>query len=180
MTDARLQRRLRDGEATRVDLLRAGLVRVRCWDGYGSVDGHGAGDGYGGSGYGSGYGGGYGYGYGSGNGYGNGYGDGSGKTERHPVRYTEIYTRGTPVVVRSYTSGVFVGRLHDGEGGVVVLTDCRWLRRWAGVGGEGSVYDLIESGVTPQRRGPQIAGPEILQQADCTPISEECYTRLYG
>lgn len=77
--------------------------------------------------------------------------------------YTHLIPTGTPVVVRSYTSGVVVGRLAAGAGGVVALTDWRWLRRWEGVGGEGSVYDLIASTVTPQRRGPLTAELILLQ-----------------
>ena len=94
------------------------------------------------------------------------------------MRHEELIQLGTPVVARSYTSGIFVGRLAGGEGGTVALRDCRWLRRWKGVGGEGSIYDLIASDETPFRRGPVMIGPQILQQADVTPISEACYKRL--
>lgn len=94
--------------------------------------------------------------------------------------YTDILPVGTPVVVRSYTSGVFVGRLRAGADGVVVLTDWRWLRHWEGVGGEGSVYDLVHSGKVPTRRGPLVAEEKILQQADCLRVTEAVYARLSG
>lgn len=94
--------------------------------------------------------------------------------------YTQLIEIGAPVVVRSYTSGVIVGRLAGGEGGAVALTDWRWLRRWEGVGGEGSVYDLVQSDKVPSRRGPLTASPTILQQADVFVVSEEAYERLAG
>lgn len=94
------------------------------------------------------------------------------------MNYGELLEIGTPVVVRSYTSGVCVGRLHGGSGGCVALTDWRWLRRWENVGGEGSVYDLVASDVTPSRRGPFSAEVTILQQADLMVVSEDAYTRL--
>ena len=92
--------------------------------------------------------------------------------------YTHLVPVGSPVVVRSYTSGVVVGRLAAGAGGVVALIDWRWLRRWEGVGGEGSVYDLVASNVTPQRRGPLTAELTLLQQADVLVVSEAVYKRL--
>ena len=94
------------------------------------------------------------------------------------MRHTEYIKVGSAVVVRSYTSGVFVGRLVGGEAGTVVLGERRWLRRWEGVGGEGSVYDLVKSDKTPSRRGPLQDGVCTLQQADVMTISEECYQRL--
>ncbi len=94
------------------------------------------------------------------------------------MRHTDYVAVGTPVVVRSYVSGVVVGRLAGGEGGSVVLTDWRWLRRWEGVGGEGSVYDLIASDVAPSRRGPLIASLTILQQADVLVVGDAAYSRL--
>ena len=94
--------------------------------------------------------------------------------------YTDILPAGTPVVVRSYTSGVLVGRLAAGCGGVVALTDWRWLRRWEGVGGEGSVYDLIHSKAVPSRRGPRTAERVLLQQVDVMEVSEAVYERLVG
>ena len=92
--------------------------------------------------------------------------------------YTHLVPVGTPVVARSYTSGVVVGRLAAGAGGVVGLTHWRWLRRWEGVGGEGSVYDLVASNVVPQRRGPLTEGLTLLQQADVLAVSEDVYKRL--
>ena len=88
---------------------------------------------------------------------------------------------GSPVVVRSYVSGVMVGRLVGGESGTVVLERWRWLRRWEGVGGEGSVYDLVAhggSGVT--RAGPATEARTILQQADVLAIGEDVYAQLMG
>ena len=92
--------------------------------------------------------------------------------------YTHLISVGTPVVVRSYTSGVVVGRLAAGAGGVVGLTHWRWLRRWEGAGGEGSVYDLVASSVRPQRRGPLTESLTLLQQADVMTVSEDTYKRL--
>ena len=86
--------------------------------------------------------------------------------------------KGSAVLVRSYVSGVFAGRLLDGEGGTVGLTDWRWLRRWEGVGGEGSCYDLVQSDKVPTKRGPMRAEPAVFQQSDVMLISEECYARL--
>lgn len=94
------------------------------------------------------------------------------------MNYTDILPVGTPGVVRSYASGIFVGRLAAGSGGTVVLTCWRWLRRWEGVGGEGSVYDLVQSDKTPSRRGPYSESEHILQQADFLVISEKAYERL--
>jgi len=94
------------------------------------------------------------------------------------MQYGEYIKLGTPVVVRSYTSGVAVGRLAGGEAGTVVLTDWRWLRRWEGVGAEGSVYDLVASDVVPSQRGPLTAETTILQQADVMVVSEAVYERL--
>ena len=94
------------------------------------------------------------------------------------MKYCELIEQGTPVVVRSYVSGVIVGRLHAGEVGTVALTDWRWLRRWSDVGGEGSVYDLVQSDKAPTQRGPLTEGITLLQQADCLVISEEAYARL--
>ena len=45
MSDRDIRALIRSGEATRVQLARHGLVRVREWDGYGY--GNGSGDGYG-------------------------------------------------------------------------------------------------------------------------------------
>lgn len=89
--------------------------------------------------------------------------------------YLEI---GSPVVVRSYVSGVIVGRLVGGSAGSAVLRDWRWLRTWEGVGGEGSVYDLIQSKKAPTRRGPLTTETTVLQQADVMAITEEAYARL--
>lgn len=94
------------------------------------------------------------------------------------MNYLEILEIGTPVVVRSYVSGVFVGRLACGAGGVVGLTDWRWLRHWSGVGGEGSVYALVASDVVPDQRGPFTAELTLLQQADVLVVSEKVYARL--
>jgi hypothetical protein len=94
------------------------------------------------------------------------------------MNYTETLRVGTPVVCRSYVSGVIVGRLHSGEAGVVALTHWRWLRRWEGVGGEGSVYDLVTSDKTWSQAGPYAVEVTILQQADVMVISEEAYARL--
>ena len=146
----------------------------------GRVDGDGNGDGCGygnGNGYGYGYGDGYGYGYGSGYGYGYGYGYGK---QGESMKHADYISLGSPVAIRSYVSGVFVGLLHGGEGGTVVLTNWRWLRRWEGVGNDGSVYDLVASDVTPQQRGPFTETPVILQQADVMVISDEAYERLVG
>ena len=182
---------------------RHGMYLLLLWDGSGYGNGNGRGYGYGygngnGRGYGYGYGNGYGSGHGNGNGNGNGYGDGygdgdgngygdgygygdgNGKTKDLEMRHTDYVKQGTPVGVRSYVSGVFVGRLAGGEGSTVVLRDLRWLRRWEAVGNEGSVYDLVESGKAPTRRGPLLAGPQFLQQADPLVVSEECYERLIG
>jgi hypothetical protein len=199
MSDAALRERLKRGTATAVDLARAGLCRVRGWDGNGYGHGHGHGDGYG-YGYGHGHGYGYGYGHGHGNGYGyghghgdgngygdgdgNGYGDGDGYGPKAPkaggttVIYTTILPVGSPVVVRSYVSGVIAGRLAHCEDGTVALTDWRWLRSWRGVGGEGSIYDLVRSGKRPERAGPLVAEMTIVQQADVVSVSEDVYTRL--
>jgi len=92
--------------------------------------------------------------------------------------YMSYIKAGTPVIVRSYTSGVVCGRIQGGERGSVVLSDWRWIRRWEGVGGEGSVYDLIHSGKAPTRRGPLAEETTILQQADVMEISEEAYKRI--
>ncbi len=86
MSDASLRDRMRRGEATARDLARAGLVRVRAWNGngYGYGDGDGDGNGYGygdGNGDGDGDGNGNGYGDGNGDGYGDGNGDGYGNGE---------------------------------------------------------------------------------------------------
>ena len=94
------------------------------------------------------------------------------------IRINEIVKIGTPVVVRSYVSGVIVGRLHGGEIGAVVLIDWRWLRYWEGSGGEGSVYDLVHSDVTPSQRGPFMDTVALFSQADVMEISESCYERL--
>lgn len=90
----------------------------------------------------------------------------------------DIIQAGNPVVVRSYVSGVIVGRLRSGAAGSVTLTDWRWIRRWEGVGGEGSVYDLVQSDKAPTQRGPLTTGVTILQQADVMEISEAAYKRL--
>ena len=94
--------------------------------------------------------------------------------------YTQWIKAGSPVVVRSYVSGILVGKLSGGEAGVVVLTDWRWIRRWEGVGGEGSVYDLVQSGKAPTRAGPFISARKIVQQADVLEIDEATYARLAG
>lgn len=94
------------------------------------------------------------------------------------MNYTTVIKKDTPVVVRSYTSGVVVGRLFDGEQGTVVLTDWRWLRSWRGVGGSGSIYDLVASDVVPHDRGPLTPDLSVLQQADVMVISDEAYRRL--
>src|SRR5690606_41025630 len=98
------------------------------------------------------------------------------------MQYTDILPIGAPVVVRTYVSGVVVGRLAAGEGGTVALTDWRWLRRWSlGQGNEGSVYDLIAHPTArPDRRGPLVAELTIVQQADVMAVSEETYQRLAG
>jgi hypothetical protein len=96
------------------------------------------------------------------------------------VHITDYLQVGTPVVVRSYVSGVVVGRLVGGGDGSVVLEDWRWLRRWEGVGGEGSVYDLVQSNVVPSRRGPRTAEKTIVQQADVLTVSEAVFERLVG
>ena len=150
--DALLRRRMRDGVATGRDLARVGLTSVFVWPGYGNGNG-----------------------YGDGNG--NGYGNGNGK-KGTLVKHTDYIQVGTPVVVRSYVSGVFVGKLAGGEAGSVMLTGWRWLRRWEGVGGEGAVYNLVNSKKAPTRGGPLFDEPTILQQADVMVVDEECYTRL--
>lgn len=94
------------------------------------------------------------------------------------MKYTDYIEGKTPVVVRSYTSGVVVGRLVAGEAGTVVLSHWRWLRRWENVGNEGSVYDLVHSDQKPVRTGPFAEGTTILQQADVMEIDETTYTRL--
>ncbi len=96
------------------------------------------------------------------------------------MQYTDYLPVGSPVVVRSYVSGVVVGRIVTGEAGTVVLRDWRWLRRWEGVGGAGSVYDLIRSDKAPTQAGPLTPGQSILQQADAVAISEQTYKRLAG
>jgi hypothetical protein len=227
VSDAALRERIRTGSATARDYARAGLARVRAWngdgcgdgcgdgngDGYGygngngdggNGNGDGNGDGYGygygygygngngdGNGDGDGYGYGYGYGYGNGNGdgYGYGYGDGygngngdsgNGEPSGEVMRYTEVIQVGSPVVLRSYVSGVIVGRLAGGDDGTVALTDWRWLRRWEGVGNEGSVYDLVKSSKAPSRVGPLTAAVGVFQQADVMQIDESAYARLVG
>ena len=163
------------GESELATLLRRrGLARCHLWDGYG--DGYGNGNG---SGDGNGYGSGNGSGNGDGDGYGYGYGYGYGK-QGESMKHADYISLGSPVAIRSYVSGVFVGLLHGGEGGTVVLTNWRWLRRWEGVGNDGSVYDLVASDVTPQQRGPFTETPVILQQADVMVISDEAYERLVG
>ena len=92
--------------------------------------------------------------------------------------YTQIVKQGTPVVVRSYTSGVVVGKLVSGSSGVVSVNQWRHLRKWRDVGGEGSVYDLIKSDKVPTERGPFMSDTTILQQADVVVISDEDYSRL--
>jgi hypothetical protein len=94
------------------------------------------------------------------------------------MNYLTYLEPGTAVVARSYVSGILVGRIHCGAGGVVGLTEWRWIRRWEGVGGEGSVYDLVRSGVTPSRRGPFTEELTLVQQADIMVISEDAYERL--
>ena len=96
------------------------------------------------------------------------------------MRHTDYIQVGSPVVVRSYVSGVFAGRLMGGEGGSVAIYDWRWLRRWSGVGGQGSVYDLIRSGKRPDQRGPFTPEVTVLQQADVCSVSEACYDALTG
>jgi hypothetical protein len=75
-------------------------------------------------------------------------------------------------------SGVIVGRLRAGSSGSVALTDWRWLRRWQGVGGEGSVYDLARSDKVPTQRGPLTSEVAVFQQADVMTIDEQTYERL--
>jgi len=152
-------------------------------NGYGN--GHGDGNGYGngngnGYGYGCGYGDGDGYGDGNGNGYGNGYGYGNGNGEgtRYQVQVTNYIPQGTPGVVRSYVSGVIVGRLVAGESGTILLRDWRWLRRWSLGSGSGSVYDLVQSDKAPTDRGPFRAEVAAFQQSDFMAISEAVYQRL--
>lgn len=197
MIDAHLRQRIRDGTVTSRDLARVGLVALLQWDGHGFGDGNGNGFGFGdgdgdgdgfgfgngnrngnGDGDGNGDGEGFGNGNGDGDGFGNGNGDGDPPRGDQQVKHTDYIQIGTPVVVRSYVSGVFVGRLAGGEAGTVLITDWRWLRRWEGVGREGSVYDLIHSDKAPTRWGPRIADMHMLQQADAIVVSEECYTRL--
>ena len=167
----------------RTERARIGLCEIRVSRGNGNGYGTGRGSGNG-SGNGSGYGTGYGYGYGNGSGSGrgsgngSGYGRGRGITEDQEMNYTDYVKVGTPVLVRSYVSGVFVGLLAGGEAPVVVLSDRRWLRSWEGVGGEGSVYDLIGSDVTPSRRGPLLHGTAVIQQADVDVIDRATYERL--
>ena len=96
------------------------------------------------------------------------------------MNHTDYIKRGAAVVLRTYTSGVVVGRLQGGEDGSVALQPWRWLRRWEDVGGEGSVYDLVNSDKAPTRRGPLTDTVVILQQADVMEVSEECYERLIG
>lgn len=93
------------------------------------------------------------------------------------MEYTDIIPINTPVVIRSYTSGVLVGRIQAGEKGVVVLTDWRHLREWSNVGEQGSVYNLINSKVVPVR-SPLMTEKTIVQQADVIVVSEEAYERL--
>ena len=94
------------------------------------------------------------------------------------MRHTDFVNADSPVVARSYVSGVIAGRLVGGDGGTVALRDWRWLRGWEGVGGEGSVYDLIQSDVVPSRRGPLTHEVGIFQQADIQVVSEAVYRRL--
>ena len=129
-------------------------------DGYGSGNGYGDGDGYG-------------YGDGDSDGDGNGNGNKEGL-----VMIEDLIEVGTPVVLRSYVSGVIVGRLRAGASGSVALVDWRWLRRWQGVGGEGSVYDLVHSDKVPTRRGPLTVEVAVFQQADVMVIDEATYKRL--
>ena len=159
--DSTLRKRQRRGEVTWRDLARLGLCAVRLWDGNGHGYGRGCGNGYG-----------------NGNGNGDGHGYGNGKQKEEAMDYTAFIGVGTPVVVRSYTTGVVVGRLAGGEGGAVALTAWRWLREWRDVGGAGSVYDLVSSGVTPQERGPLTESATVLQQADVFAIDEAAYERL--
>lgn len=93
--------------------------------------------------------------------------------------YVNFIRKGTPVVVRSYVSGVFAGRLIGGEKGVVAIVDWAWIRSWRGVGGAGSVYDLIASAVTPDH-GPRFETPQVIQQADVVEITEDQLKRLSG
>ena len=155
-------------------------------NGYGYGNGYGNGNGYGkgygngnghGDGYGDGHGNGYGNGYGNGDGYGNGYGNGYGK-KGDLVTIEDVIERGASVVVRSYVSGVIVGRLRAGSAGSVALTDWRWIRCWEEVGGEGSVYDLVASGKVPTQRGPLTAEVAVFQQADVMVVDEATYSRL--
>jgi len=94
------------------------------------------------------------------------------------MNYTDIIPRNTPVVCRTYVSGVIVGRLEDGEKGVVVLTEWRHLRNWQNVGNQGSVYDLVQSNVVPQTRGPLMTQKGVFQQADIFIVDEDTYLRL--
>jgi hypothetical protein len=94
------------------------------------------------------------------------------------LNYTDVLPVGAPVVVRSYVSGVFVGRLRAGEAGVVVLAEWRHLRSWTNAGGQGSVYNLVHASTPTIDAGPLTAEETILQQADVLAISEECYARL--
>jgi hypothetical protein len=100
------------------------------------------------------------------------------------MNYTDIIPIETPVVARSYVSGVVVGRLLGGSAGTVALAYWRWLRQWegvgkgVGVGGEGSVYDLIASEMSVSQVGPYTIEITILQQADIMVISEAAYARL--
>ncbi len=149
----RLAQRFGDQLGLARSAARAGKCVVRRWRGYGN-----------------------GYGYGDGDGDGDGDGNGNGKGEC--VQTEDLIQTGSPVVVRSYVSGVVVGRIRAGGLGSVALTDWRWLRRWEGVGGEGSVYDLVRSSVVPIRRGPLTADVAVFQQADVMQIDEETYKRL--
>ena len=158
-----------------------------CGYGDGCGSGNGYGNGYGcgsgnGNGYGNGYGGGYGNGYGYGGGYGNGYGYGFGKEPKEckDMRYEDLIEIGTPVVARSYVSGVLVGRLVGGEVGTVALREWRWLRHWRAVGNVGSVYDLVASGKGPVEASPLTEALTIVQQADVMVIDEAAYARLAG
>ncbi len=161
-------------------------------DGSGNGSGHGNGDGGGngsgdgtGNGHGNGDGSGSGNGDGNGNGNGTGTGNGSGYGTGEPskeslVKISDVIPLQSPVVLRSYTSGVIVGRLEGGENGTAAVSNWRWLRRWTGVGNEGSVYDLVNSTVSPSRRGPFTPTVGVFQEADVMVISEEAYVRLSG